>query len=87
MIKILQISDKLFWGFNRMVEIDNYKSFDELVKLIKNELLLFLNHNNLLELAIEAEKLKLHNHKYNNYNELYSTKDDIIYLCGHCCSN
>ncbi len=87
MIKILQISDKLFWGFNIMVEIDNYKSFDDLAKLIKNDLLLFLNRNNLLELVIEAEKLKLHNHMYKNYQDLYLTKDDIIYLCGHSCLN
>ena len=87
MIKILQISDKLFWGFNIIIEIDNYKSFDELIKLIKNELLLFLNTNNLIELAILAEGLKLHNHMYNDYQDLYSTKDDIIYLCGHACYN
>lgn len=85
MIKIIQISDRLFWGFNTIIELDNYKSIDDLAVLIKDELILFLTRNNLLNLAMEAEKLKLHNHNYNSYTDLYETKDEVIYFCGHCC--
>jgi hypothetical protein len=85
MMKILQISDKLFWGFNMIVDISNYSSFDDLSELIKKDLLLFLNRNNLLNLALEAEKLRLHNHNYDNYNDLYKSNDDVIYFCSHCC--
>ena len=35
MIKILQISDKLFWGFNISVELDFYNSIDDLANIIK----------------------------------------------------
>ena len=86
MIKILQISDVLFWGFNIIVEIDNYKSIDELSELIKTDLLLFLNTNNLLNLVTEAKKLNLHNHSFKEYKELYDTEDQVIYFCSHCCS-
>lgn len=86
MKKIIQISDRLFWGFNEIIEIDNYKSFDELGEMIKKELLLFLNRNNLLYLVMEAEKLNLHNHNYEKYDDLYKTNNDIIYFCGHCCN-
>ena len=48
--------------------------------------IVFLNRNNLLNLALEAEKLNLHNHNYKDYKELYKTENDVIYFCGHCCS-
>ena len=57
-----------------------------MAELIKKDLLVFLNRNNLLNLALEAEKLNLHNHNYKDYKELYKTENDVIYFCGHCCS-
>lgn len=84
MKKIVQISDQLFWGFHLIIEIDNYNSFDEMGNFIKKELISFLTYHNLLNLVIEAEKLKLHNHNFTNYEDLYNSNDDIIYLCGHC---
>jgi len=86
MIKILQISDKLFWGFNISVNLDFFNSIDDLASLIKTELLLFLIKNNLLNLRDEANKLKLHNHNYKEYKELYDTDEEIIYFCNHCCN-
>lgn len=84
MKKIIQISDELFWGFNIIVDINDYKSFDELIIKIKNELISFLNKNNLLCLVDKAKTLNLHNHNYKDYNELYEIKENIIYICGHC---
>ena len=84
MIKKVQISDDIFWGFNRNINIDDYKSFEELVIYIKKELIIFLKENNLLSLVDMAVKLKLHNHMYDSYEKLYKITDDIIYLCGHC---
>lgn len=86
MRKILQISDKLFWGFNIIIDLNDYKSFDCLASFIKEELIIFLITHNLLNLVDEAKKLNLHNHNYNNYEDLYKTNDDIIYFCGSCCS-
>jgi len=84
MIKIIQISHEYFWGFNVTVSLNNFKSFEELSKFIIIELKNFLKKNNLLNLLDKTENLKLHNHMYNSYDELYKTNDKIIYLCGHC---
>jgi len=84
MQKILQISDELFWGYNMIVDLDNYKSFEELVLTIKNDLIKFLNMNNLQILKEKAELLNLHYHGYDKYEDLYKTNEMIIYICGHC---
>lgn len=84
MQKIIQISDKLFWGYNMIVNLDNYISFDELCLVIKQDLLSFLHKNNLMFLKEEAEKLNLHTHNFDNYEDLYKTNENVIYLCNHC---
>jgi hypothetical protein len=84
MFKTIQISDEYFWGFKEEVDINNFSSFEELAIYMKKELIGFLRANNLLNLADKAEKLKLHNHKFLDYMDIYDTKDDIIYLCGGC---
>lgn len=84
MQKIIQISDRLFWGYNMIVNLDNYTSFDELCMIIKNDLLSFLHKNNLMVLKEEAEKLNLHTHNFDKYEDLYKTNEDVIYLCSHC---
>ena len=86
MIKIIQISDEIFWGFRKNVSLNNFSSIDEIANYIKDELIKFLIENNLLILKDIALKLKLHNHQYNSYDELYETNENIIYLCGACCS-
>jgi len=87
MLKKLQISDDLFWGYSMIINIDDYTSFDELIYLIKSNLIITLKNLNLMILAERAEQLVLHNHMYNKYDDLYdlSNDDNIIYLCGHCC--
>ena len=85
MNKIIQISDEFFWGFNIIINLDNYKTFDELAILLKNELINFLRTHNLLNLLDMANKLNLHNHMYKNYEDLYRNDYDIIYFCGDCC--
>jgi hypothetical protein len=84
MEKIIQISDEIFWGFNIKININNFNSFEELIKYTLNELIIFLNNNNLLNLVDKAKELNLHNHNFNSYNELYNTNDEIIYLCNNC---
>lgn len=85
MIKKIQISDELFWGFNMSININNFKSLREIADYLKKELINFLISNNLLNLKDYAEKLVLHNHQFNNYDDLYKTNDVIIYFCGACC--
>jgi hypothetical protein len=85
MKKIIQISDEFFWGFNIIINLDNYNSFDELAKVLKDELIVFLRTHNLLNQLDMAKKLNLHHHLYKNYEDLYRNDYDIIYFCGGCC--
>ena len=84
MIKTIQISDELFWGFNTQVDIETFDNFDELATFIKVCLISFLRNHNLLNLIDKANLLNLHNHNFQDFNELYTTNDEIIYLCGGC---
>jgi hypothetical protein len=81
----VQISDDIFWGFNRYIDIEIFESFDELIPYIHNELITFLKENNLISLETRARDLRLHNHSYNNYEDLYKLDiNETIYICGHC---
>lgn len=84
MQKIIQISDELFWGYNMIIDINDYSSFEELSLAMKKDLINFLNTHNLQLLKEKAELLNLHNHNFEKYEDIYNTNDDIIYLCGHC---
>ena len=50
MIKIIQLSDECFWGYNEVLDITLFNLFKELGEY---------------NLVILAEKLKLHNHMMN----------------------
>jgi len=84
MIKIIQISDENFWGFNEVIDINDYSSFEEIGDFMKNQLIKFLKIHNLFNLTQKAYKLNLHNHYYKEYSDLYTAKEDIIYLCNGC---
>lgn len=84
MQRIVQISDELFWGYNMIININDYSSFEELGLAMKKDLIKFLNSHNLQLLKEKAELLNLHNHNFEKYEDIYYTNDDIIYLCGHC---
>jgi len=87
MQRIIQISDDLFWGYNMIVEVDKYKSFEELGILIKDDLIKMLKMNNLQILKEKAERMNLHNHGYETYEDMLkevNKEATIIYLCGHC---
>lgn len=85
MIKTIQISDEIFWGFNIQVNIDTFQNFDELATFIKVCLISFLRTHNLLNLVDKANSLHLHNHTFQHFDDIYKTNDEIIYLCGGCC--
>jgi hypothetical protein len=84
MIKTIQISDELFWGFNTQVNIDTFQNFEELAIFIKVCLISFLKTHNLLNLVEKANSLQLHNHNFQHFHDIYKTDDEIIYLCGGC---
>jgi len=85
MKKIIQVSDDIFWGFNIIVDLNDYKTIDELGNLLKSELIDFLRKHNLLNLLDRAKNIDFHQHLYTSYEELDRNDYDIIYFCGDCC--
>jgi len=85
MIKTIQISDQLFWGFNKTINLDSFTSFEEIANFMQRELITFLKTHNFLNLVDIAKDLKLHCHLCNNYKDLYKYNEKIIYFCGSGC--
>ena len=78
-----QISHDLFWGFWRYIDLDQLNSLDDIIVTIKEELLVFLQENNLELLKNMANELSLHIHNETFGSILLSKPDDVIYVCDH----
>jgi hypothetical protein len=76
---ILQISAKIYWGFQVNISKDLLSSMliDDIIIYVKNEMKIFFKTHNLLELQEGVDNLNLHIHNFN-------IKDPVIYLCDHC---
>ena len=90
-LRKFQISDPLWWGFNKYIDVEKYNNINDIVKYFINECGLFLESNNLLEQYdyFKSVKNKFHIHD-NHENEigtlekiLSSGEDTIIYVCRH----
>ena len=93
-LRKLQISDPVWWGFNRYIDLERFNSVNALVEYFVLQLENFLKEHNLLE---QFDKFKTIKNRYHihgpfehnptndlNYNFLLNTKDDeIIYICRH----
>ena len=88
MIRKVQISDKYFWGFNRLINIDKCKSNDDIVFIILNMLEEFLLSNNLLQLNTILDDTKKEYHIHDKFEKILQLKyEETIYVCNHECSN
>ena len=95
-LRKLQISDPLWWGFNRYIDLERFNSVNSLIEYFVLQLENFLKEHNLLE---QYDKFKLIKHRYHihgpyddnhnhnhmvEYNFLLNTsEDDTIYICRH----
>ncbi len=77
---VFQLSAKLFWGYNVNINPNDFKSNEEIIYYLQNDLCLFLEHKNLLDLLKEAKKMKLHIHDSKPYLDSI-TNFRIIYVC------
>ena len=84
--KILQISDPIFWGFNRQVDINKVNSNRELLDTFLNIHEVFLFENNYIDLLefFKSKKADYHIHG-KSFEELKELKEynDTIYVCRH----
>jgi hypothetical protein len=81
------ISCDLFWGFTKLIDLDEVESIDEIVNTILHELNLFLNEHNLLNL-VEKLNTTIKNNKYHIHGAtfediLISNPEETIYICSH----
>ena len=75
-------SSELFWGFEIIIDIRYYETFEEIITHYHNELLSLLKNNNLIVLYEKCQKCNFHCHTH-TLEELLITDNDI-YLCDHC---
>ena len=76
---IIQISAKIYWGFQVNISKDLLRSMkvDDIIIHVKNKMKNFFKTHNLLELQEGVDNLNLHIHNFD-------IKDPVIYLCDHC---
>lgn len=76
---IIQISAKIYWGFQVNISKDLLRTMkvDDIIIHVKNKMKSFFKTHNLLELQEGVDNLNLHIHNFN-------IKDPVIYLCDHC---
>lgn len=92
LIRKFQISDPIWWGFNREIDLELFNSVEEVVNYFLDICEIFLKDNNLLEQYDKFKTVKqdFHIHSCNNedkltdYDLLINTKcGDVIYVCRH----
>ena len=57
---------------------------DDIIQLVKQDLLDVLQKNNFTNLIDELNKSNLHIHSYTIEEILTSNKDQVFYICDHC---
>ena len=78
------ISDELFSGFTRPVDLDKVNTIEEIIELVVKDLKMIFNDNNFV-LFIEALKTrKFHVHDYSFEDMLLSEPNTTFYICSHC---
>jgi hypothetical protein len=81
----VQFSHTLFWGFQRMVDLDEVESLQDIIDIMYIKLVEFLKGENFEVLLEKLEKTKnvLHIHNNTFGQILISKPTNIIYICDH----
>jgi len=82
-VKLLQISDPTFWGFNRQVDINKVASASELLDMFLNIHEAFLLENNYIDLLNFFKSKKADYHIHGKSFEELKEYTDTIYVCRH----
>jgi len=81
------ISCDLFWGFTKIIDLDEIESIDDIVNNILHEFKSFLKEHNLLTLLDKLNsyinKNKYHIHGVTFEDILISNPEETIYVCSH----
>lgn len=83
--RIIEFSHKLFSGFQRMIDLDEVESIQDIIDFMYIQLMEYLHMGN-LELLIQnlkESKTKLHIHDFTFGTILLTSPPVIIYICDH----
>jgi len=78
-------SHELFWGFGRLIDLDEMESIQDIIDCLQNYLITFLKKEK-LELLIKKaneSKPKLHIHNWTFGSILISDPKETFYVCDH----
>jgi hypothetical protein len=78
------ISDDLFSGFTRPVDLDQVENIEEIIKIVVDELINVFNKNNFDLLVITVKNRDFHIHDYSFEDILLSKSNAEFYICSHC---
>lgn len=84
--RVFQLSSELFWGYQMIIDCTHMKSFDNIVSIMKSQLMDLFRKNNLVDLMEKVKKMKLHSHEFSSIDEVLKKTNTthIIYICDHC---
>ena len=84
-LRMVQFSHDFFWGFNRIVDLDEVDLLQDIIDMMYIKLMTFLKKENfkILMEKLEKSKKNLHIHNHTLGNILINDSNDIIYICGH----
>jgi hypothetical protein len=78
------ISDDLFSGFTRPVDLDSVENIEEIIAIVVDELKNVFKNNNFDILRETVEKRNFHAHDYSFEDMLLSEPNATFYICSHC---
>lgn len=78
--KTFQISDALIWGFQVKVDIDECDSTDDIVTIVKNKTIEFMDKHNLQ--IIKEQFVENCYDIHTDFSEIL-LRDEIFYVCCH----
>ena len=82
--RAFSISDDLFSGFTRPVDLDNVDNIEEVIKIVVDDLKMVFDNNNFVILKETVEKRNFHIHDYSFEDILLSEPNTTFYICSHC---
>lgn len=75
------LSTKFFSGFTREYNLDEVTSLEDVIELLKQDLLKVLEENGMIDLVHEAKKMSLHYHDYTLLDVLSDNLSRVWYIC------
>ena len=77
-------SSELFGGYEVYIDLNYCNTLDDIVNIFHENLLGFLNQNNLRELVIKLKDSNFHIHTFTFEDICISDEDNVFHVCDHC---